>query len=194
MKISTLTGPHLEKALPQLARLRIEVFRAYPYLYDGSLDYEQSYLSALMASKDSILVAAEDDEKIVGCATGSALEGHHQEFAAPFREHGFDPNDVFYCGELVLSPAYRGRGLGHTFFERREAHAKGRGYKYSAFCGVMRPDDHPLRPATYSPLDTFWEKRGYRKADGMIATFRWKDIDQPHETGHPMQFWIRELT
>ncbi len=68
-----------------------------------------------------------------------------------------------------------------------------RGYKYSAFCGVIRPADHPLRPAVYSPLDPFWIKRGYRKADGMIASFRWKDIDQPEETDHPMQFWIRDL-
>ncbi len=193
MDISTLTGHDLEKALPQLAALRIEVFRDFPYLYDGSLDYEESYLKALIESKDSIIVAAEDGGKIVGCATGSALEGHHQEFAAPFREHGFNPGEVFYCGESVLLPAYRGRGLGHIFFQEREAHAKARGYKYSAFCGVVRPNNHPLKPATYSPLDTFWKKRGYRKAEGMIAMFDWKDIDQAQETGHPMQFWIREL-
>ena len=193
MHISTLTAADLQRALPQLAALRIEVFRDFPYLYDGSIDYEESYLTALIKSKDSIIVAGEDDSKIVGCATGSALEGHHQEFASPFSENGFDPNEVFYCGESVLLPDYRGRGLGHTFFERREAHAMACGYKYSAFCGVVRPDNHTLRPATYSPLDTFWKKRGYRKAEGMIAMFRWKDIDQPEETEHPMQFWIREL-
>jgi len=193
LEISTLAGQELQEALPQLAALRIEVFRDYPYLYDGSLDYEESYLKALITSKDSIIVAAEDGGKMVGCATGSALEGHHREFAAPFLEHGFDPNEVFYCGESVLLPSHRGRGLGHTFFERREAHAKARHYKYSAFCGVVRPDDHPLRPATYSTLDTFWKKRGYRKAEGMVAMFRWKDTDQPQETDHPMQFWIREL-
>ena len=194
MDICALTGQELQGALPQLAALRIEVFRHYPYLYDGSLAYEESYLTALNESKDSLIVAAEDGGKIVGCATGSALQGHHQEFAAPFLEHGFDPAQVFYCGESVLLPAYRGRGLGHIFFERREAHARARGYRYSAFCGVVRPDDHPLKPATYSPLDAFWKKRGYRQADGMIAMFRWKDIDQAEETDHPMQFWMRELS
>ena len=78
MHISKLTGPDLEAALPQLAALRIKVFRDYPYLYDGSLDYEQSYLQALTHSKDSVIVAAEDGGKIAGCATGSALEGHHE--------------------------------------------------------------------------------------------------------------------
>ncbi len=193
MRISALTGPDLEAALPQLAALRIEVFRDYPYLYDGSPDYEQSYLQALIQSRDSIIVAAEDGGKIAGCATGSALEGHHEEFAAPFHEHGFNHNEIFYCAESVLLPSHRGRGLGHTFFDRRETHARARGHKYSAFCCVIRPDDHPLKPATYSPLETFWKKRGYRKAEGITAMFSWKDIDQPHETQHPMQFWMREL-
>jgi GNAT superfamily N-acetyltransferase len=193
MKIAALTGPDLKKALPELARLRIEVFREYPYFYDGSRGYEQSYLAALDESRDSIVVAAEADGRIAGCATGSALEGHHEEFAAPFRERGRDPKEFFYCGESVLLPGYRGQGLGHRFFELREAHAKARGYKYSAFCAVVRPDSHPLRPAAYSPLDTFREKRRYRKAEGMTAMFRWKDIDQPQETAHPMQVWLREF-
>jgi GNAT superfamily N-acetyltransferase len=193
MRITTLAGADLENALPDLARLRIEVFRDFPYLYDGSLDYEKKYLTALVNSKGIVVVTAKDGDRIVGCATGSALEGHHEEFAEPFRKQGLDPREVFYCGESVLDPAYRGRGVGHAFFDHREAHARERGYKYSAFCGVIRPADHPLKPNAYSPLDPFWIKRGYRKADGLIATFRWKDIDQPEETDHPMQFWIRDL-
>lgn len=182
MEISALTGGDLQSALPELAALRIEVFRDYPYLYDGSPRYEEGYLAAIVGSS-----------KIVGCATGSALEGHHDAFGTPFREHGFKASEIFYCGESVLLPSYRGRGLGHVFFERREAHAKSRGYKFSAFCAVVRPDDHPLKPETYSPLDSFWTKRGYRKAEGIIARFRWKDIDRPQETDHPMQFWLRDL-
>jgi GNAT superfamily N-acetyltransferase len=193
MMIAALTGPEIERALPDLARLRIEVFRDYPYLYEGSLAYEEGYLAALAAAKDSIVVAAEEGGRIVGGATGSALEGQHAEFVKPFAQQRIDPASVFYCGESVLDQAFRGRGIGHDFFDRREAHAKERGYKYSAFCAVVRPADHPLKPATYSPLDTFWEKRGYRKGEGMIAMFRWKDVDQGQETEHPMQFWLREL-
>ena len=193
MQVSTLTGSRLENALNDLAQLRIEVFRDFPYLYDGSLDYEERYVAGLARSKDCIIVAAEDGGRIVGCASGSTLLGHHEEFAAPFAGHDIDPAQVFYCAESVLLPAYRGRGLGHQFFGLREAHARDRGYKYSAFCGVVRPQDHPLRPANYLPLDAFWEKRGYRKVPGLMTAFRWKDIDQQEETSHPMQFWMREL-
>jgi GNAT superfamily N-acetyltransferase len=193
LRIITLTGAGLAGVLPALARLRIEIFRDFPYLYDGSAESEESYLSALSRSKDCMVAVAEDGGRIVGCATGSALIGHHGEFAAPFRETGYDPSQIFYCGESVLLPAYRGRGLGHKFFDLREAHAIGRGYRYAAFCAVIRPENHGLRPPDYSPLDAFWEKRGYRKAPGVVATFRWKEIGHPLESEHAMQFWIREL-
>jgi GNAT superfamily N-acetyltransferase len=193
VRVSPLTGEGLHSVLPDLARLRIEVFRDYPYLYDGTLDYENSYLIGLTESKDSIIVAAEDNGQTIGCATGSALAGHHGEFIAPFLAKGFDPDEIFYCGESVLSPAYRGRGLGHAFFDHREQHAISRGYRHSVFCAVIRPEDHPLKPTNYRPLDAFWRKRGYRRAEGLTAVYRWKDVDQLEETDHPMQFWIREL-
>ncbi len=184
MKIAALAGPDLKNAPLELARLRIEVFPAYPYLYDGAPGSEQGYLAALAQSRDSIIVSAEADGQIVGCGTGSALEGHHEEFAAP---------GVCLLRRIGCPSPLQRTGLRDRFFDLREAHAKAHGYKYSAFCAVVRPGGRRLRPATYSPLDTFWKKRGYRKAEGMTAMFRWKDIDQPHETAHPMQFWIREL-
>ena len=39
-----------------------------------------------------------------------------------------------------------------------------------------------MKPADYAPLDPFWKKRGYAPVDGIIATYDWKDIDQPGET------------
>jgi GNAT superfamily N-acetyltransferase len=116
------------------------------------------------------------------------------EFSAPFRARGDDIARIFYYGESVLLPPYRGTGIGRAFFEQREAgvHALGP-FARAAFCAVVRPADHPLRPKDYVPLDAFWRRRGFEMASGLVGSFAWKDIDQPDETPKPMQYWVKEL-
>lgn len=192
--VRALTGADLVAILPELARLRMTVFRDWPYLYDGSLAYEEDYLAKFAAAKGAVCIAAYDGTIMVGASTGGPLEETDAEFIAPFQAAGYDTARVFYCGESVLLTSHRGHGLGHVFFDGREGHArKLGGFTWSSFCRVVRPDDHPLKPADYRPLDAFWTKRGYAPVAGIVATYEWKDVDQPAPTQHPMQFWLRTL-
>jgi hypothetical protein len=94
VNIRPLSGADLDAALPALARLRIEVFRAYPYLYAGSLVYEETYLRKFAQAKDAFIVAAEtEDGEIVGCATGSGMDDQHAEFSQPLSCRGLRPAD-----------------------------------------------------------------------------------------------------
>ena len=193
-RIESLTGEAMRAAIPALARLRVTVFRDWPYLYDGTMSYESAYLRRFAASEDAVVVAAYDGDTIVGAATGAPLGDHAEDFAKAFEGDAFDITRIFYCGESVLLHAYRGQGLGHAFFDGREAHARALGrFTHITFCGVVRPDDHPLRPPGYRPLDDFWMKRGYRKADGLTTTYAWKDIDEAGESAKAMQFWLKAL-
>lgn len=189
-----LSGAEVEAALDDLARLRIAVFRDWPYLYDGDLDYERRYLQAYRDNAGAVLVAALDGDRIVGAATGSAMADHAAEFASAFAGSDYPLDQIFYCAESVLLPAYRGQGAGHAFFDLREARGRELGLRWSAFCAVQRPDDHPLRPASYRPLDGFWQARGYRKLTGVTTSYDWKDLDGLGESPKPMQFWIKDLT
>ncbi|MGB3315467.1 MAG: GNAT family N-acetyltransferase [Albidovulum sp.] len=193
IEVLALTGEALEAALDDVARLRIAVFRDWPYLYDGHLDYERRYLKTYRESGNAILVGAFDNGRLVGASTGTPMEEHGDEFGAAFAATGLPLSDIFYCAESVLLPDYRGRGLGHAFFDMREAHARALGRSHSAFCRVVRPEDHPLHPDTYRPLDGFWHKRGYAPLEGAVAEYAWKDIGEADETTKPMQFWIRAL-
>jgi len=193
VSVHPLTGAALEAALDDVARLRISVFRAWPYLYDGDLYYERRYLATYRDTPSAILVGAFDGARLVGAATGTPMEDHGEEFGAAFAGTGLALSDVFYCAESVLLPEYRGQGVGHAFFDAREAHARRLGRRYSAFCRVVRPEEHPLKPADYRPLDTFWQKRGYAPMEGVTAEYSWKDVGEAAETAKPMQFWIRAL-
>ena len=189
----TLTGAALEAALDDLARLRITVFHEWPYLYEGDRDYERKYLSKFAASKGAVIIGAYDGERLVGAATAAPLADHFDDFAEPFEKKGLRAEDFFYFGESVLLPDYRGRGIGVRFFEEREKAARAEGFKRIVFCGVIRPEDHPMRPADYVPLDRFWKNRGYEKMDGVVCDFPWRDIGDAEETRKPMQFWTRTL-
>lgn len=193
LRYQRLQGAQIDAALDDLARLRITVFRDWPYLYDGDGAYERDYLSAYRNSADALLVTAEAGGRIVGLSTGTPMEDHADSFANAFEGSGYDLGDIFYCAESVLLPEWRGQGAGHAFFEAREAHARALGRRFAVFCAVLRPPEHPLRPANYRALDGFWRGRGYAPLERVVARHDWKDVDQPHETTHQLQFWGKEL-
>ncbi len=193
LSVRTLTGAALDAALEDVARLRIAVFRDWPYLYDGDLDYERRYLETYRNSPGAVLVGAFDGPRLVGAATGTPMEDHAEAFAAPLAATGLPLAAIFYCAESVLLPEYRGQGAGHAFFDRREAHARALGRSHAAFCAVIRPDDHPARPAGARSLAPFWRGRGYAPLPGAVARFSWRDLGEAAETEKPLQVWMRRL-
>lgn len=194
IRVRRLIGDELAGRLDDLARLRILVFRDFPYLYDGDVAYEQRYLGRYLAP-EACLIAAFDGDRVVGAATGTPMAGEADYVTAPFRARGDDLAPLFYFGESVLERGYRGRGIGVAFFNEREAHARNLGrFRRAVFCGVVRPSDHPKRPSDYRPLDDFWRKRGYRPIDGATTRFSWRDIGDAAESEKVMQYWGRELT
>jgi len=54
--IRALTGPVSEDDLNAIARLRIDVFREYPYLYDGDMDYERRYMASYQGNARATLI------------------------------------------------------------------------------------------------------------------------------------------
>ncbi|WP_243040834.1 GNAT family N-acetyltransferase [Dyella sedimenti] len=194
VRIITSVGGAVTPYLADLARLRIEVFRDYPYLYDGDMAYEQRYLEAYARSRRSVFVLALDGDKVVGCATGMPLVDEVAAIQQPFVERGMLLGEVFYFGESVLLPAYRGLGLGHRFFDQREAHARRvPGIRWTAFCAVERAANDPRRPADYRANDAFWTGRGYRRQEDMFCTLDWTEVDALASTPHRLRFWMHPL-
>lgn len=182
-----------EETLALLADLRMQVFCEWPYLYDGSLAYERAYLAEFIKKDEAVTIVARAGGRPIGMATASPLQGQSGAVKEPLLRAGFDEGETFYFGESVLLPAYRGKGVGHAFFDAREQAARAAGARVCTFCAVERPADHPLRPALHRDLAAFWRGRGYGLLGGVTMVLSWKDCDLPAETDHLMQFWSRIL-
>jgi GNAT superfamily N-acetyltransferase len=193
MKFEVLSGEAIRAVIPDLARLRVSVFRDWPYLYEGSLDYERKYLAKYAALARATVVVARDDEAIVGASTALPLADAEADLREPFAKAGIDPARVYYYGESVLLGPYRGQGAGFRFFDEREKRARALGFGIAAFCGVVRPADHPARPKDYVPLDAFWTKRGFLPRPDLSASFEWRDVGDSAPTRKPMAFWLKAL-
>lgn len=193
LRIEALRGAEIATRQDALAALRIAVFREWPYLYEGTAEYEKKYLDTYLRCARSLAVLAWDGTECVGASTVVPLADAEAAAQTPFRERGFAVDQIDYFGESVILRPYRGRGLGVKFFELREAHAREQGLSLCAFCSVERPADHPARPAGYTPNDAFWTRRGYRKAPEIRSGFSWPDIGETQSTEKPMSFWLRSL-
>ncbi|MDP2609133.1 MULTISPECIES: GNAT family N-acetyltransferase [unclassified Oceanobacter] len=201
MSVSLLyvSGVELQAWIDDLARLRIQVFREYPYLYQGSAAYERQYLQTYTGSGAAMAILAIDDclppgQQVVGASTGIPMGYEDAAFRQPFERAGMNTSRLFYCAESVLLPAYRGQGIYRGFFAGREKHARSQGcFDALCFCAVVRPPQHPLKPADYRPLDKVWQHFGYRPCPDLITHYDWQDIDQDAASAHPMMFWMKSL-
>lgn len=201
VEIHVRRGDAIVPILPALARLRIEIFREFPYLYDGDLAYETEYLARYAERPGALVVTAEDvtsedgseAREVVGASTGVPLAQELEVLQRPFLDAGLDVGAYFYGGESILRASHRGRGIYAKFLAAREDHARSLGHAKLTFCAVERPKDHPRRPVDYVALDDVWRHFGYAPCPTLRTSFRWRDVGEAEETEHPMVFWEKAL-
>lgn len=192
----TLTGTAMNEALGEVARLRLSLFREFPYLYEGTEEAEAAYLQTYAAAQGALLVLARDEAaggRVVGVCTAVPLSAEEAEFQRPFVAAGIDPTQVLYVGEALLEAQYQGQGLGNALLDRAEAHAATLGLPLMAAAMVVRPDDHPQKPQGWRSPRSLLERRGYVVRPELDTTLTWQEVGESAPTAKPMRFWVRGL-
>lgn len=189
------TGAGIAHVFEDLAQMRMTIFREFPYLYKGGdIAYELNYLQTYAESSQSMVLTVYDEGKIIGATTCVPLKDETAEVRKPFESTEYTVENIFYFGESIVLKPYRGLGLGHQFFDEREAHARSfPEYRWTCFCAINRGGNHPSQPPDYRPNDVFWNKRGYHKSPALTTFMCWTDVGQEVESEKLMEFWMREL-
>ena len=195
MRIISITGEKIQGLIPEIARLRMEVFKEYPFLYIGDPAYEEKYLAKFSKMENAIVVLSFDQDAIVGVSTGYPFTYEAPALQDVLRKSGRNPSDYFCFGESVLRKEYRGQGIGKKFFEERQAFVKNlKTYPYVCFYTSFRPKDDPKRPPDYRPLAPFWQSQGFSEHPELVGTVSYQEIGEKEESPKKMVFWIKKVS
>jgi GNAT superfamily N-acetyltransferase len=186
-----LQGEKIQDFIEEIARLRIEIFREFPYLYDGNYEYETKYLKKFADIDESIVVLALDENKVIGAFTSLPMrfeqEGVKQEIPSDWIKN------AFYLSEIVLEKTYRKQGIGRTMFQlmldRINTLQK---YNRILFASIEREENHPFKPKDYTSNDEIWIKQGFQKTP-YRSTISWKEINEVTESSKELSIWEKEI-
>ena len=125
-----------------------------------------------------------DADILNGCADG-------------FDAAGYPAQSVYYYGEILVHPDYRGRGIASAFYQQREAHARALGYQTVCFAAIVKPDNDPQRPTDYFYPGPLWQRLGFQAFPKLTMTYDWPTRQSDGSTltqSHTLAFWIKPLT
>jgi len=139
-----IIGNEINSFINEIARLRIDVFREFPYLYDGDIASEEVYLSKFSEVKEASVVLVIEASKVIGAFTGLPMAFEEASI------QGYIPKEnlstAYYFSEIVLNKDYRNQGIGLKMFDMLEEYVLSL-QKYTVFylATVNITEDHPIK-------------------------------------------------
>jgi len=192
--IVAFRGEEILPFLDEVAALRIDIFREWPYLYEGDIETEKKYLKVYGDTKDSILILAKDQEKIVGVVMGLPVADSMKQIQNEYLRKKVSMDGGFYLADAILMPPYRARGIGKQMLQKFEASVlEMHKYDQISCCEIVRDNNHPMRPEDYQSLDPFWDRLGFHVSLGWQTSFDYLDIGNSVDTPHFMRFRCKTI-
>ncbi len=192
-------GDHLEQLIPEIAKARLELFKEFPYLYEGTYENESKYLKDFACNPKSIILTAHEGDKLIAFVTATAVESGFELTEAIkdlMQGQGIDTGKYFYISEMMVYPEFRSFELQNKLKKDIENYALKNNYSKTCFLSVFRENDHPLRPERYKEVSRLWKFNKYHKTE-ISTEFEWNTVQKDSESklmNNRLDLWEKELT
>lgn len=191
LNIVRLSGRNILPYVNEIACLRKEFYKEYPYLYNTTMDFEIKDITHYASYPESTAIIVFDKDVVVGASTGIPMIYEEDVIQQSFMANNISPDTVFYLADSILRPEYRGLGLYRSFFSHREKVAESLDLRYCSFCCVKRASDDHKRPPKYTPLDSIWQHFDYSKHAGLDIVYAWEETDGKKHN-NILSFWLKQ--
>jgi ribosomal protein S18 acetylase RimI-like enzyme len=196
--IDIFVGKETAKYIDIVSEWRIKLFREYPYLYVGDIEYEKKYMQGHATDKQAMIAIAKVDGMLAGFSTGFPLISDSEIVADVKKlvsQAGDDIADYYYYGEIMVLPEFRGRGLASMLYTAQDNLIKSWEFKHVCISTVVQEENHPLKPAGYKSTEGMFEHMGFVKNKLMI-NYPWPTIQHDQsikEVNHQLACWTKSL-
>ena len=192
-------GNELEELIPEIAKARLELFKEFPYLYEGTYENELKYLTDFVKNPKSIILTAHEADKLIAFVTATAVESGFDLTEAIkdlMQKEDIDTSKYFYISEMMVYPEFRSFELQNKLKKDIENYAKENSYTKVCFLSVFRENDHPLRPEGYKEISRLWKFNKNHKTD-ISTEFEWNTVQKDSESklmNNRLDLWEKKLT
>lgn len=169
------------------------MYREYPYLYDATDTDYTYYLESYACSPSSRIILAFDGPELVGAITGIKMADYTAEhYKKPLREQGYNLEELYYLGDILLLPEYRDEGYEKMMYEQLEKNIRQDSrYTHLAYlelgdsnCNHIRTDYDKLR-------DAFLRQLGFERHPELSFITYYEIIGEREESPHAMVYWLK---
>jgi hypothetical protein len=184
-------GLSVSPYIKDIAKLRIETLKDFPYLYKGDLKKEIEYLEkTYLSSNDSWFLLYLSSSGVAGGVGITPLDMLPDEIKEPFIINGINMSDYVYIGEAMLLKDFRDRGLFRNMLSFAEKQSKFAGKKYVTFSYVEREKTNNQNCRSG---DSLWEKFGYFRVINGYIEQKWMRSDSKKIEANRLYLWEKPV-
>lgn len=192
-------GKDAAEYIDYVSQLRIDIFKEYPYLYEGELEYEKQYMHGYTTDKKSMIAVAKVNGELAGVSTGIPLISDSEIVADAknvFAKQNVEVGDYYYYGEVIVLPKFRGHGITTKLYSEQNQLIQEWGFKHVCILTVVREENHSLKPKDYKSPDGMWKHLGFFRND-LTIDYHWPTIHPDKsvkDVNNTLEFWTKNLS